>query len=146
MGGAPFGVADPSAALVVEPAGENLGTCDCCGRTSHTLLGYVHEAGGPTLAAYFVRWTEGHVDELGSGLDLVVGAWGDGASPANRATVSLVQRRMEDGSPSLMVVDAKPEPSVAEHALRRDEVVGTPRAAHIFRITDAIYEQDERTP
>ena len=146
MTAATFGVADPSARLVVEPAGETLGRCDCCGRTSHTLLGYVHEAGGPTLAAYFIRWTEGHVDEFGADLDLVVGAWGEGASPANRATVSLFGRRVEDGAPSLTLVDARPEPTLAEHALKRDEVVGTPRADHIFRITDAIYAQDERTP
>lgn len=132
--------------LEVERTGESSGHCDCCGRESHTIWGYVHEAEGPTLAAYFVRWTDGHVDELGINLDLIVGTWGGGSSSADRAVISLLQRQMDDGRPSLMVIDAKPEPSVADAALPRDEVVGTPLAAQIFRITDAIYEQDARLP
>ena len=139
-----LGVADPSARLVVEQAGESGGTCACCGRASHTLWGYVHEAEGPTLAAYFLHWTDGHFDQSGANLNLVVGAWGDGASPADRATVSLVQRRAEDGSAALTVIDADPEPAVADHALTRDEVAA--RSDHIFRIIDAIYEQDRRAP
>jgi len=130
--------------LEVEQAGDSTGHCACCGRTSRTVWGYVHEADGPTLAAYFVRWTDGHIEETGANVDLVLGGWGDGTSRAGRACVSLLHRQMEDGKPSLMIVDAKAEPEIADKPLKRCEVIGTPLADQVFRLADAIYEQDDR--
>jgi len=60
----------------------------------------------------------------------------------------MVHRQQADGTPALMVIDAHGRPaengSLANTAMRRDDVIGTPLAAHVFAMTDAIYEQDDR--
>jgi len=79
---------------------------------------------------------------------LVLGEWGDGTSPADRYAIAMVHRQQADGTPALMVIDAHGRPaengSLANTAMRRDDVIGTPLAAHVFAMTDAIYEQDDR--
>ena len=95
-----------------------------------------------------MHWTVNHLSDTGANLDLVLGAWGEGTSAEDRYAVSLVHFQQEDGSPALMVVDAQGRPAangnLAASGLRRDEVIGTPLAAQIFALTDAIYEQDGR--
>jgi len=130
--------------LEVEQAGESLGYCDCCGRTSRCVWGYVHEAQGPTLAVYYVRWTDGHLEEVGAEIDLFLGAWGDDASSADTVAVTLRYRLEEGGPGSFMIIDADPKPDIAAAALKRDEVIGTPVAPEVFRLIDTIWEQDRR--
>jgi hypothetical protein len=131
----------------VEVMGESGGHCDCCGNESRCVWGMVHGPGG-TLAAYYMHWTVGHLTEPGANLDLVLGRWGDGASADDRVIVSLVHRQQPDGSPALMVIDAGDRPAakseLARTALARSDVVGTPLAAQVFSLVDAIYEQDDR--
>jgi hypothetical protein len=130
--------------LEVEPGEESFGHCDCCGRTSHSIWGFIRQVGGPGVAAYWVHWTEGHIEELGADFDLVVGTWGEGTSSADRAAVSLLYREQEDGSPSIMVVDAEEKPSLADKALKRGEIIGTPLAPQIFALIDAVFLQEKR--
>jgi hypothetical protein len=132
------------AGLEIELAGASSGSCDCCGRRSQAVWGYVHEGGGPTRAAYFVRWTEGHLEEVGADVDLILGTWGDGTSNADRTAISLRYRPEEDGPGSFMIVDAEPKPILASSGLKRDEVIDTPLAAQAFALLDAIWEQDDR--
>jgi hypothetical protein len=107
----------------------------------------VHQ-GEATLAAYSMHWTIGHLTEPGANLDLIIGKWGDQASPKDRFLVSLVHRQQPDGSPALMVIDASERPAakgeLADTALNRGDVIGTPLAAQVFGLVDAIYEQDGR--
>ena len=46
------------------------------------------------------------------------------------------------------VIDAQGRPvaseDIADTALCREDVIGTPLAKQVFALTDAIYEQDER--
>ena len=134
--------------LEVELTGESHGHCDCCGNDSHTVWGMVHEVQGPSLAAYWVRWTHGHIAKKGANLDLVVGKWGEGTSANDRASVALLHREVPDQGPQIMVVDAKhsypAKEAIAANALTRSDVVGTPLANHIFSLIDAIYLQDNR--
>ena len=62
--------------------------------------------------------------------------------------VSLLHRQQPDGSPALMIIDAADRPAakgdLARTALARADVVGTPLAAQVFALVDAIYEQDRR--
>ena len=129
--------------LVVEPAGqEDLGCCDCCGKPTRSVRGFVH---GPDQSAYFVRWTPGGVAEHGAHFDIVIGGWGDGTTAADRSSVALEFRQTESG-PAFMVVDAK-KLGGGELALRpmpRSQVVGTATAASVFRIVDAVWLQDDR--
>ncbi|WP_298306580.1 hypothetical protein [uncultured Erythrobacter sp.] len=132
----------------VEMTGQSGGHCDCCGNDSHCVWGWVHQIEGPTVAAYWVRWTDGHLADPGAKLDLVIGPWGEGTSQSARYLVSLVHREQQGESPALMVVDAPANnvsyETLAQNPMAKGEVIGTPLAAQLFRILDAIYEQDTR--
>jgi hypothetical protein len=133
--------------FMIEKMDESRGHCDCCGRDSRSVAGLVYDA-GTAAAAYWMHWTEGHLSDTGANLDLVLGEWGEGTSPADRYAVAMVHRQQPDGTPALMVIDANGRSAangnLAQTALRRDEVIGTPLAAQVFSMTDAIYEQDDR--
>ena len=133
--------------FTIEKMGESGGHCDCCGNESRCVWGMVDD-GSATIAAYWMHWTFGHLSDSGANLDLVIGKWGDETSADDRVAVALVHREMEDGSPSLMVVNANDRPAVngdlARTALAREEVIGTPMAATVFALVDAIYLQDGR--
>ena len=99
------------------------------------------------MAAYWMHWTVGHLVEPGANLDLVLGEWGEGTDANNRFGVALVHRELEDGKPSLMVIDAADRfshVSLAASALARSDVIDTPVAKQAFQIVDAIYLQDGR--
>jgi len=138
----------PSSNYEVEATGESSGKCDCCGNESRSVWGFVHEVAGPTVAAYFMHWAAGHLNDEGANLDLVIGPWGDGTTSKERCGVSLLHRDQEHGSPSLMVIDAAGRPigdgTLAATTLGRSDVIGTPLAPQVFSIVDAIYEQDNR--
>ncbi len=127
--------------------GESSGICDCCGNESRCVWGMVYSR-DVASAAYWMHWTVGHLTETGANLDLVLGRWGDGASAEDRVAIALVHRQQPDGGPALMVIDAGVRPitkeGLAGSALAREDVIGTPLAAQVFSITDAIYEQDGR--
>jgi hypothetical protein len=122
------------------------GVCDCCGRVSRRLTGYVH-AGDATIAAYIVHWTVGHFPELNANVDLIVGNWGDNTTAADRVAVSL-EMAIVDDRPTYMVIDAGErsvgQSSLVGAALSRPDVIGTPLAAEVFALIDAISEQDDR--
>jgi hypothetical protein len=135
------------AKFVVEKLNESSGHCECCGHESRCVWGFVHQDDA-TVAAYWMRWTVDHLTDHGAHLDLVVGPWGEGASADQRAVISLEHRQQPDGSPALMVIDAKDSPAaksdLAAAGLSRAEVIGTPLATQVFAMVDAIYLQDDR--
>jgi hypothetical protein len=122
------------------------GLCECCGRVSRTLTGYVH-AGEATVAVYGIHWTVGHFPDLSANMDMIIGPWGETTTAADRVAVSL-EIAMVDGRESYRVIDAVGRPiaesGLAGTALRREDVVGTPLAAQAFAAIDAIHLQDER--
>lgn len=131
--------------LNVEPDGEHLtGFCDCCGKASRRVWGYVTRSEAAE-AAYFVRWTQGH-PERGADWDIIVGEW-DGAPVSERVGVSLALRLTEDG-PQFMFVDAEDRDfgkgRLFGCALARSEVTASPLAARVFEIVDAIWLGDPR--
>jgi hypothetical protein len=131
----------------VEAMGETGGHCDCCGNENRRVWGMVHD-GDTTLAAYWMSWTVGHLSDRGANLDVVLGRWGKEASTDDRVVISMVHREQPDGTPALMVIDAGDRPAakgeLAHTALNRTDVIGTPLAAQVFALVDAIYEQDHR--
>lgn len=140
-------MAQPSDEFAVELLDESGGRCDCCGQASRTVWGLVHQ-GEATIAAYWMNWTVGHLDDPGANLDLILGAWGDGTAARDRIAASLVYREQEDSAPAFMVIDASDRPiaesELVSGALKREEVIGTPLADHLFALVDAIWEQDQR--
>jgi hypothetical protein len=133
--------------LKIEPSGSNdYGPCECCGNMSRCVWGSVHSP-KKVVAAYFVHWTLTRVADHGASFDLIIGKWGERASAADRSVVSLMYR-LEETGPSFMVIDAADRPAatggMADHALRRSDVIGKPIAQTAFAIVDAILTQDER--
>jgi hypothetical protein len=133
--------------FTVEKMGESGGHCDCCGNESRCVWGMVHRE-DETLAVYYMHWTVGHLSEPGANLDLILGRWGDDSSADDRVVVSLLHREQTGGTPALMIIDAIGRPAakgeLARTALSRTDVIGTPIAAQVFGLVDAIYEQDGR--
>ncbi|MFM5954440.1 MAG: hypothetical protein ACKOPE_09080 [Novosphingobium sp.] len=142
-----FDVSDPSAGFVVELLDESGGHCDCCGKASRSVWGLVNQ-GNATVAAYWMHWTVGHLDDPGANLDLVLGAWGDDTAARDRVAVSLLYRESKGAPPAVMVIDAADRPisesELVGSALRRGEIIGTPLADQLFALVDAIWEQDPR--
>jgi hypothetical protein len=135
------------AEITLEPTGSSdFEHCECCGERSRTVWGLARRDGNAD-AAYFVHWTLGKVADDGAHFDLILGRWGEGATPADRYAVSVEYRRTDRG-PAFMVIDATTRPiarnELVTRALRRDEVVGTALAAHVFELVDAIWLTDRR--
>ena len=133
--------------LTIEPLGDaTFGPCACCGLPTRRVWGFAHLA-DRAEAAYFVQWVPGAVGEHGAAFDLILGRWGEGTGPGDRAAVSLVFRRSERG-PELMVVDARGRHHVRDHvvatALDRAAVLGSPMAARAYAVVDAVWLQDDR--
>ena len=133
--------------LEIEPTGSNdYGPCECCGNMSRCVWGFAH-APNRTLAAYFVHWTLTRVADHGANFDLIIGKWGERATAADRAVVSLAYRLDETG-PSFMVIDATDRPAasggLANRILLRADVVGKPTARDAFAVVDAILARDDR--
>jgi hypothetical protein len=129
--------------LTIDPDGSNdYGPCKCCGNMSRTVWGYI-QRDEEMIAVYYVHWTLGRVDH-GVRVELIIGKWDDDASADDRSTVELACR-VQKGEPQFMIRDAGPkQDELAAHALRRDQVVGTPMAAEIFKMVDAIWLNEER--
>ena len=129
----------------VEEGSTSSGHCDCCGTTTRRIWGYIHR-GDATVAAYFVGWTEGKPDH-GAAFDVIFGAWGEGTAKQDRSAVAL-DFRVIDGSPQFMVIDATgrvaADSELVGTALQRNDVIGTPVAAQVFALVDAIYMRDGR--
>lgn len=139
------GVTTTPDALRVSPDGDQVtGRCDCCGQISRRVSGTIEPA--DAVVAYQVWWTVGHIAEHGAEIDLICGRWGDGTSPSDRFVVRLHHFIAATG-PWVMVQDASLADGLdrlAARALRRDEIIGTPRAAEVFALYDAIALQDAR--
>lgn len=109
------------------------------------VWGYVYD-NDAALAAYFVEWTPGHVEQSAN-FDLIVGRWGDETSASDRVAIALEYRCLDSG-PAFMVVNAEARP-VARNAnvgrtLTREQVIGTELAQTISAICDEIFLHDAR--
>ena len=92
-----------------------------------------------------MHWTESRPDH-NANIDLIIGKWGDSASPEDRKGASLLFNRIAGG---FMVIDAasrsfSSNQELFTKALSRQEIVGTPTAAEVFSMTDAIWLYDTR--
>lgn len=133
------------APFIVTPWDEtNVSKCACCGNITKTIWGDVGDS-ERALAVYYVGWTVG-TDKHHASVDLILGDWGEESKPDGRVLVSLVFRPGKDGG--FIVVDSAGRPAddrqLCGTALKRADVVGTPLAARVFELVDAIWLQDRR--
>ena len=125
----------------IETDGESGGICDCCGNTTRRVWGYANH-NDATFAAYFVTWTIERPEDFAR-VDLIIGRWGDGASPSDRSHVQLTYSILHDGT--FRVDDADHGfSSLAASSLTRAEVISTPVAETCFDLIDAIWLNDLR--
>jgi hypothetical protein len=124
---------------------KTFGPCDCCGQMTSRVWGYIYEE-SDALAVYYVEWTPGH-DGFQANFDLILGAWGENVSAADRQATALEFRKLDTG-PAFRVIDAKSRQvsssSLVSNALDRSDVIGTPIAVEVFAICDLIYLDDPR--
>ena len=137
-----------SAALAIKPLGsKDTGRCPCCGRVSRCIWGLV-QRDGIDHDFYFVHWTIGHVFENVADFHIILCGWGKDADASDRYAVSLEYRILDNG-PAFMVIDAQPDRiakvgALADHCLKRSDVIGGPLAPIVFDICDAILAGDGR--
>ena len=141
------GVRPTMTVLELEPADTNdHGPCACCGSKSRTVSGFAYD-GDQAVAAYSVQWTLGEVSRHGAHFDLILGAWDESSTSADRSAVSLEYRHTETG-PGFMIIDATDRPlantDLVGRSYRRDEVIGSSLAKRVFEIVDLIWLQDGR--
>src|ERR1700723_586420 len=119
--------------LTIEPDGSNdFGPCKCCGNMSRTVWGYIRRE-DEIVSLYYVHWTPGKLDR-GARVELIIGQWGDNSSADERSAVAIACR-VHEGEPQFMIRDAEEkQDELASHALRRDQIVGTPMSAEIFEM------------
>jgi hypothetical protein len=135
-------------AYEVEPYADAVsGVCECCGNVSRQITGFVHE-NDVTILGYSFNWTVGRFPDHPANIDLVMGEWGDVASPEQRFLISMLLT-VRDHRPEVLVIDSGNRPmayksDLVSRALRRDQVVGTPLATKVFALIDAIFLDDPR--
>lgn len=136
-----------AAELHVTPEAEHVsGPCDCCGHITRKLWGMI-ETDDEDVAAYFVQWTLGHMEDLGAEIDLIIGPWGDGGSGADGRVAVRLHHFIGPTGPAVMVQDATlagGREALAATALKRDDIIGSPRADEVFALYDALTLQDCR--
>ncbi|WP_235677138.1 hypothetical protein [Rhodopseudomonas palustris] len=134
----------PDALLVIPDGDQVTGRCDCCGQISRRVWGTISTADA-AVAAYMVWWTVGHIAEHGAEIYLICERWGDGTSVSDRVVVRLhhfiAARAVGDGAGCQP--RGRPRPAGGERNAR-DDIIGTPRAAEVFALYDAIAQQDAR--
>jgi hypothetical protein len=134
----------PQAKFFVEPWDENSTPCDCCGKMSRVVWGGIATKKS-TVAAYYVQWTV-NAPQHDANIDLILGNMDDDSTPSERVLVSLLYRARPSGG--VMVIDGTGRPvddrEICRQAMKRDEVIGTPLAADVFALVDAIWLQDPR--
>ena len=132
----------------VEPTKQNdTGPCNCCGKMSRTVWGFLYVDETPR-AVYYVQWTLGEVPRHGANIDLVMGDWSEGATPEKRVGVSLVYRVGPHG-PEFASIDPGDRPHMASglaaHAIPGRHVLGNPVGADAYAFMHAVLGQDQRT-
>jgi hypothetical protein len=133
--------------IAVDPDEQNdVGPCECCGSMSRTVWGYL-SVDGQSRAVYYVQWTLGQVPRHGANVDLIMGEWGEDATPEKRVAVSLVYRVGPDG-PEFSSIDPDERPhassGLAAHCIPGRHVLGNPVGADAYAFLHAIFGQDPR--
>ncbi len=139
------------------------GKCDCCGKTTKTIWGFISRKDS-CCAVYYVSWTEGH-RERGATFLISMGDWQSEASE-DRQSFALRLKMMPTGA-AFMVVDATKtqwgrseltELAAQENAaqdnaaendllgvmLDRETALASPLKSDVFAIADLILDKDRR--
>lgn len=131
--------------LQLEQGNASAAVCDCCGKRSHTIRGFLSDEHG-AYGVYFAGYTEGHTPQIGT-LIVSLGDWHDGAPPSAREAF-VTKVRVLDGQPQVMLVGPEDSPwgdiGVLGPMLTREEALAHPRKADCFHAIDHILAEEPR--
>ena len=114
--------------------------CDCCNTTTTVLRGDL-EHGATWIGFYDVRFTDGHSDVFPI-FQVYTGDWSQGAPKESRwcfgadFNAALGGFMLRDTSEDVFHIDAT--------TLDRSDILGSPFAAEVFAMLDAIIMKDSR--
>lgn len=130
-------------ALILEPGRESITKCGCCGKTSHTIRGFLNDDSGP-YGVYFAGYTEKHEDGIGT-LIISLGDWSEKATPKDRQAILL---RVRGPKMEMMVGGPKNSPwsdvGVLGEILPREKALKHPRLQDYYHAADHVVAEDER--
>ncbi len=122
-----------------------VGQCDSCGHETRTFRGFVFNQDG-AYAVYLGTYTSSH-PELGVAMAVSLLGWGEGEDEATRECVALEWKPAESG-PGCRVIDASEtswaSSKILGKMLSREQAMITGRASEAFRVTNAVWVNDER--
>ena len=160
--------------FTLEEGESDAGKCDCCGKITKTIWGYISRK-GLCCAVYYVSWTEGH-RERGATFLISLGDW-ENEEATDRQSFALRLKMMPTGAAFMMVDAAKTqwarneaplsemslsdatqndaeENASEEKETARGELLGvmlsresalvSPLKADVFAIADLILDRDKR--
>ena len=128
--------------IQVEPGEQAVhGKCPDCGEFTGTCWGYV-SSDGAARCAYFIRWTDGHL-ERGAQVLVSIGRWGGDAGAAHRRSFA-VECRMGVDRPGFMVIDAGRTPWAKDQflgeKLSREDALKDPLLKEVFEVLDRLVD------
>jgi hypothetical protein len=131
--------------ISIELGNVSVSECECCGKRSHTMRGFVSDDGA-AYAVYFAGYTEGH-REIMATLVVSLGAWCEGSTPDERECV-VMKVRNHRGKIEMMVVGVADCPwddlQILGRMLERREALESPTIADFFHVADHVIERDHR--
>jgi hypothetical protein len=136
----------PGKFTLEEGAAHQSATCDCCGRRSISVVGFLSRE-EYACAVYFAQWTEGHIAENG----ISVGGWGGSDYPRIRIAIQCL---VQDNSMGMMVLDPYDENGAPQKwnddepnlgpFVRREVALRHPDMPEIFRLGSHVINEDLR--
>ena len=145
--------------FTLEQGESDEGLCECCGKTTKTIWGFIHR-NNKCRAVYYVSWTMEH-REQGATFLVCMGDW-EAEEPADRQSFALRLKMMPSGA-AFMVVDAvktqwakkdaeqnetaegeTPQKDILGVMLDRETALASPLKTDVFAIADLILDQDKR--
>lgn len=119
--------------------------CDCCGRVSRSVHGFIYKD-GDAYAVYYAGWSEGHPDR-GVTMAVAVGEWDEDSDASNRVSVGL-EARSSVSEIQLGVLEPERSPWANTELLgamvARRAALAHPRLPEIMEVAEYVVTCDER--
>ncbi len=131
--------------LSIELGEEARTCCDCCGKESTTVHGFVYRD-GDAYAVYYAGWSDGH-PERGITLAIAVGEWSEGATALERVSIGLEAHPAErEILFSVLNPDQSPwgTSELLGDMVQRSRALQLPVLKDVFEIGELIVYNDSR--
>lgn len=132
--------------LTLEQGEESMPTaCECCGRYSRTVHGFVYR-NDDAYAVYYAGWSEGH-PERGVTMAIAMGEWGDDSDASDRVSVG-VRAFASSSEIHFSILDPEESPwsrtDLLGDMIPRKVALHHPSLKEVFTIAEVLVEHDFR--